>query len=384
MTRLGLALSAFRRHIGRTVFTVLSVAMAFAIFTVLAAIQDGMTGYNSLAQARRLDTDSAINSPLPVSYGAIIKSVPGVVAVAPVSGFPGYFRDPKDRFNVWVSTLPTTFTIFPEILVPDDQKQAMLHDKQGAIAAAALAEKMGWHIGETIPVQGGPPQKNGSSTWFFHLDGLAHSSVVGENEHFLLVNFDYFNDGLAPSPTKDMAGDFNILVDDPKDLDRVARAIDARFTNASPDTRTEANSQESISAMRQFGDIGAILTSVGFAVFASMLLITGNTMVNSVRERLGEFAMMRALGFGRRQLALIVFRECAILIGLGAALGLLAGWGVTQLMAPVMTTLLRSFHVTWLTVLFAVILAMIFAVITGLLPTRRVAGMSVASALRRM
>ena len=95
--------------------------------------------------------------------------------------------------------------------------------------------------------------------------------------------------------------------------------------------------------MRQFGDIGVILTSVGFAVFASMLLITGNTMVNSVRERLSEFAMMRALGFGRRQLALIVFRECAILIGLGAALGLLAGWGVTRLMAPVMTTLLRSF-----------------------------------------
>jgi putative ABC transport system permease protein len=139
-----------------------------------------------------------------------------------------------------------------------------------------------------------------------------------------------------------------------------------------------------MSAIRQFGDIGTIVTYVGLAVFASMLLITGNTMANSVRERMGEFAMMRALGFSRLQLVFIVLRESALLIGAGAALGVLAGWGVSILMAKVMMRVLESFAVTWVTVALAAAFALLFALVTGLLPGRRVADMPVATTLRRM
>jgi putative ABC transport system permease protein len=177
---------------------------------------------------------------------------------------------------------------------------------------------------------------------------------------------------------------FAEMVDDAKNVDRVAQLVDARFANSSPDTRTQTDQEETVSAMRQFGDIGAIITAVGFAVFASMLLITGNTMANSVGERLGEFAMMRALGFSRLDLAFAIFREAVLIIATGAALGILAGWGLVRLMQPVMTRMLLSFSLTFGAVAVAALFALVFAVATGILPSRRVASMPVAATLRRM
>jgi putative ABC transport system permease protein len=383
VTRLGLALSAFRRHRGRAVFTVLSVAAAFAIFTVLAAIEEGLNGNIGLASAQRLETSAAYNLPLPVSYAATIRSIPGVVAVTYMSAFDGYFRDPKQRAPVLAYSISSFPKVFPEYAIAADQWQTFQRDREGAVAGDMLARKMGWHVGESVQIQGGPQQKNGSTSWLFHIDGIYHTDLPAGFHEFIVANYEYFNEGLVPSPTKDTVVNFSELLDSPNDMDRVARAIDARFTNASPGTRTESEQQELMSNMRQFGDIGSIITFVGLAVFASMLLITGNTMANSVRERMGEFAMMRALGFGRLQIALVVLRESAILVGVGAGLGVLAGWGVSRLMEPVMLSVLLGFAVPWTAVLLAALLALLFALATGLLPCRRVASMPVAATLRR-
>jgi putative ABC transport system permease protein len=243
---------------------------------------------------------------------------------------------------------------------------------------------MGWHIGQAIPVQDGPAQANGSTTWLFHIDGIYQDRLPEGSATFMNAHYDYINDGIQPSARKDTVDKFDEFVDDPKNVDGVAAAIDARFSNASPDTRTQTIQEEALSSMRQFGDIGAIITAVGFAVFASMLLITGNTMANSVRERFGEFAMMRAIGFGRFELAFIIFRESAILISVGAALGVLAGWELSRLMEPLMTQVLLAFSPTWTAFALAAFLALLFALATGFLPGRRVAQMPVAATLRRM
>ena len=383
MTRFGLALSAFRRHKGRTVFTVLSVAMAFAIFVVLAAIANGMDGHISMAAAQRLDTEPAINAPLPVSYGATIRATPHVKAMTYDTAFVGYFRDPKQRVLVIGNAVPSLFDVYPEVALPNDQKEAFLHDRSGAVVSDEVAAKMGWHVGQTIPIQDGPAQANGSRTWLFHIDGIFHENMPEGTARFMNAHYDYINDGIPPSARKDTVDKFDSLVDDPKNVDSVAAAIDARFTNASPDTRTQTVQEEALSEMRQFGDVGTIITYVGVAVFASMLLIIGNTMANSVRERMGEFAMMRAIGFGRFEVALIVFRESAILVGTGAILGMLVGWGLSRLMAPVMTQVLLAFSLTWTAIALAAVLALFFALATGFFPGRQVARMPVAAALRR-
>jgi putative ABC transport system permease protein len=382
VTRLGLTLSAFRRHRGRAVFTVLSVAAAFAIFTILAAIEEGIDGKLSLTSAQRLDTITTVSVALPVSYAAVIRSIPGVVSVTYDSGFDGHFRNAKQDVPVIAFAIPSALKVYPEFTLPADQEHAFDRDREGAIVGDVLARKMRWHVGETIPIQGGPPQKNGSTTWFFHIDGIYRTDLPGGYQELFVVNYDYFNEGLAASPIKDTVQGFTELIDDSKNMDRVEHAIDARFTNASPDTRTASEQQDIMSSTRQFGDIGAILTYVGLAVFGSMLLITGNTMANSVRERMGEFAMMRALGFGRWQLAIIVLRESAILVGVGASLGVLAGWGMSGLMEPIMTSVLRGFTVTWVAVVLAAVFALFFALVTGLLPVHRVAHLEVAAALR--
>jgi putative ABC transport system permease protein len=314
------------------IFTVLSVATAFAIFTILATIEQGLNGKLSLASAQRLDTSPTLNIPLPVSYAATIRSIPGVAQITYQAAFGGYFQDTNNGVAVLAFAMPSVLKVYPEFSIPIDQQKAFVHDREGAVVGDVLARKMGWHVGETVPIQGGPPQKNGSTTWLFRIDGTYHTSLPAGFQEFFLVDYDYFNDGLAASPIKDTVQQITTLVDDPENMDRVAHAIDARFTNSSPDTRTESEQQETMSALRQFGDVGSIITYIGIAVFASMLLITGNTMANSVRERMGEFAMMRAVGFGRLQLAFIVFREAAILIGTGASLGVLAGWGISKLM----------------------------------------------------
>jgi len=384
MTRFELALSAYRRHVGRMIFTVLSVAMAFAIFVVLAAIAHGMDGHISMAAAQRLDTEPAINAPLPISYGATIRATPHVTAVTYDTAFEGYFRDPKQRVLVIGDAVPALFDVYPEIALLNDQKEAYLHDRSGAIVSENVAAKMGWHIGQSIPVEDGPAQTNGSTTWLFHIDGIFHDSLPEGSATFMNAHYDYINDGVPPSARKDTVDKFDALVDDPKNVDGVAAAIDARFSNTSPDTRTQTVQEEALSQMRQFGDVAAIITYVGFAVFGSMLLITGNTMANSVRERTGEFAMMRAIGFGRFEVALIVFRESAILVGTGATLGILVGWGLSRLMAPIMTQILLAFSLTWTAIVLAAVLALFFALATGFLPGRQVARMPVAAALRRM
>lgn len=384
MSRFGLALSAFRRHIGRTIFTVLSVATAFAIFTILGAIEQGMNGNMSLVAAQRLDTFSRVNSSLPQSYAAQVRSVRGVVAVTYLTFFEGYFRDPKNEVPVMAASVPSVLALYPEFLIPDDQKEAFLHDKQGALVGNEIAAQMGWQVGHTVPRSGRTgAAKRQHAVDLPHRRHPSHRSSVGLQTclYRQLRLFQRWAGGVA----HERYGERDRLARrQPKDMDRVAVAIDNKFTNASPDTRTESEQQEAMSAIRQFGDIGTIVTYVGLAVFASMLLITGNTMANSVRERMGEFAMMRALGFSRLQLVFIVLRESALLIGAGAALGVLAGWGVSILMAKVMMRVLESFAVTWVTVALAAAFALLFALVTGLLPGRRVADMPVATTLRRM
>ena len=382
MTRFGLALSAFRRHVGRTIFTVLSVAMAFAIFIILAAINEGLSGHLDMAAAQRLDTQAAVNAPLPVSYAATIRAMRHVTAVAYSTSFQGYFRDPKQRVFVAGFATPAIFAVFPDFEMPDDEKQAFLRERGGVLVGDKLAAKMGWHVGQLVPVQGGPAQLNGSTTWNLHIDGIFRSKTDDDGAGFVIAHYEYVNEGQPPSARKDTADFFTEMVDDPKNVDATAAAIDARFANTSPDTRSQTQQQESQSYMRQFGDIGAIITYVGLAVFASMLLITGNTMANSVRERLNEFAMMRALGFSRFEVTLIVLREAAILVGAGAALGVLVGWGLSKLMKPVMVQVLNSFSLTWTAVATAALLACLFALATGFLPGRRVASLPVAATLR--
>jgi len=383
VTDLSLTFAVFRRHKMRTLFTVLSVTVAFAIFLVLATLYHGFAGLINYGQAQRLNVWGESFAKLPLSYAARIAPLPGVKAVAYQTGLYGHFRDPRNGVYVTGATFTQYMKVFPELSVTAAGRRAMLADRQCAIAGAPTARKMGWKVGDTIPISGAPAQTNGSTTWYFHLCGIFKSTLPDSLVPSLVAHYAYLNEGRADAKARDQVDQIFVMADDARDVSHVVRAIDKMFANTQPAVMVLPDSLLSISVVKSFGDVGAILTYIGIAVFFSMLLVTGNAMSNSVRERMNEFALMRALGFGRARLAWLVLKESAWIIGLGAGLGLLLGWRLCLGMAPVIGDILPYFVVTWQAVAVAFLLAVLFAALTGILPARRVTTLPVADTLRR-
>jgi putative ABC transport system permease protein len=385
MSKFGLALSAFRQHRGRTVFTILSVATAFAIFAIFFALNQGLSGQINYTLAQRLITINKLMAgdvTLPVSYANRIAAVPGVSVVSWSKQFETYYRQPGNVVPV-LAFPRNVLQVYPEFAFAAlAERRAFLSDRRGAIVGPALAKRMGWKAGDTIPLEGGPLQKNGSTTWIFHLDGIYSANLPEGYQSLFVTNYDYYNEGIADPRLKDRVYQFDTLIKDPRAVSRVSHAIDALYAGATPQTMTFSEQQLTLSGLREFGDVGAIILYIGAAVFFTMLLITANTMANSVRERTGEFAMMRALGFSRWQLTGLVFLEAVVMMIIGAALGLGIGFELCRLMTPYVTDVLQAFAFTWVAAGAAAALALLFALLASLAPGWRVTRLPVAAALR--
>jgi len=226
-------------------------------------------------------------------------------------------------------------------------------------------------------------QQNGSGTWYFHLLGIYHADLPTAYQNFFIGHYQYFNEGVADPKLKDVVFQYIERIDDPRNATRISNAIDAQFANASPQTLTQSEVEEAVSFIRQFGNITAMVIYVGIAVFFSLLLIVGNTLAQSVRERTSEFAMFRALGFRRAWIVLLIFQESLLLILSGSLVGLILGYLATRLLYPGVGNLLQTFGMTWGAVGLGIALGAVFGIIAALVPMRRVTRLQVAEALRR-
>lgn len=383
MTDNSMIFAVFRRHKIRTLFTVLSVAVAFAIFLVIAALHAGYGGLLNYAQSQRLIVLGE-SLQLPVSYAAKIAALPGVKAVDYETGFSGIYRNSKNGVYVQAAPFPAFLSVFPEKKLTAAAWHAMLMDRQGAVVGAELARKMGWKVGDTIPISNGPPQTNGSTTWYFHLHGIFTSDLPKESQQDFATHYEYVNEGRADASQNDKVGNIFVFINDARDISRVAHLIDAKFAASQPSTLTLPEQFLAASVIKSVGNIGAALIAVAVAVFFSMLLVAGNTMANSVRQRVHEFALMRALGFTRWRLARLVVKESAVLIGAGTLLGMGLGWGICQLMTPIISANMPYFALSWLSLALGVLLAAVFLCLISILPALRATSLPVADTLRRV
>lgn len=376
---------ALMRHKARTIFTFLSVVAAFILFSVLASVRHGMYGQLVVAVAQRLDTNSKMNSgALPVSYYQKISTVPGVTAVAYMNGFNNaYYKDPKNQFRVLFFNVQALFKVYPEFTLPPAQRQAWLSDRQGAIAGPDLAQRMGWKVGQTIPVQGGEAQTDGSTTWYFHLDGIYQADLPSIYQNFFVAHYDYYNEGVADSKSRNIVFQFVERIADPRQGEAISNAIDKLFENSTPQTLTQSEQIGALSQIRQFGNISAMVIYVGLVVFFTLMLIIGNTLAQSVRERTGEFAMFRALGFRRSWLVRLVLQEALILIVAGGIAGLILGYFITRALYPTVGNYLQTFGLTWDAMGVGIAISIVCSLIAAFVPVQRVARLQVADALRR-
>ncbi|HUL67309.1 MAG TPA: ABC transporter permease [Burkholderiaceae bacterium] len=318
----------FRRKT-RTLFTLFSVLAAFLLFGLLDSVRSAFAvGSSSVAAAERLITVSRISFTLalPKSLLARIQAVPGAADVTYANWFGGVYQDPKNFFPSQ-AVADNFFDLYPEWELAPDQRKAFHDIRTGAVVGATLAEKFHWKVGDKIPLQATIfPQKNNSNTWTFDVVGIYHvadPNLRGQENNFFF-KWDYFDE--ARQFGNGTVGWYVVKLADRNRADQVAEAIDALSADSDHETKTESEQAFMAAMMGQFADIGLIVGTIMGAVFFTLVLLTGNTMAQAVRERIPELAVLKTVGFTSRTVLGLVLGESVLLLVLGGVAGLgLAG-----------------------------------------------------------
>jgi putative ABC transport system permease protein len=379
-----LVVAALLRRKTRTIFTLLSVLAAFLLLGLLNAIGDAFAGAaNSVAGASRLVTISkqSITVPLPESLYTRIQAVPGVAAVSHVNWFGGTYQDPRNFF-VSEAVAENFFDLYPELVLPASERRAFAATRTGAVVGASLAQRFHWKLGDAIPLQATIfPQKDGSNTWTFRLAGIYHAGNAREKsrENALYFHWEYFDEAAAFGGGE--VGWYVEKVAQPRQADRIARAIDAISANSDHETRTQSEAAFITSFASQFADIGLIVASIMGAVFFTVVLLTGNTMAQAVRERIPELAILKTIGFTGRGVLSLVLAESVLLLVLGGAAGLALAGAVVGMMRTTLGEQIPILPVgpgIWMRGLLMMLLV---GLLVGALPARRGMALRIADAL---
>ena len=334
----------FRKKV-RLLLTLGSFAVALFLFTFLALVRNAFTFGADVASARRLVTINRVSiiQPLPLSYQDKIMRIPGVQTVTHDNWFGGVYQDEKNFFPQFAIDPATQRAVFPELVVPDDQWNTFLKDRQGAIVGARTAKRFGWKIGDRIPIKNST--FGGSSAWEFVVDGIYHGQRPQDDETQFWFQWDYFEERVRDN-YKGQVGWYTIKLNSPDDAMRVAKAVDAEFANSPYETKTDTESAFAAGWVKQFGNVETLIVSIGLVVFFTLLLVTGNTMAISVRERTGELAILKAIGFKGHLVLFLVLAEaltialCGGLLGLGLAA--LAVPGLSSALSGMLPNLILS------------------------------------------
>jgi putative ABC transport system permease protein len=382
MTRTGFVLANLGRRKTRTVLTLLSVVMAFLLFGLLQSDNVLFAAGADFVGATRLITQARVSftQSLPLRLLPQIESVPGVERVMWSQWFGGVWQE-NTQLIIQAADPARLHDVYPELVMPDAAWKAFANTRTGMIAGRTLANRYGWRIGEKIPIGSNIfPQKDGSKAWSFDLvgiyDGKDEEWQRGTNGGW--INFAYFDE--ANQFGSGRAGVYVIRLADPGRAAEVAATIDRMFENSPDETKTQTEKDFNLGFFKQIGDIGLIVRWILFAVFFTLLLVVGNTIAQSVRERIPELAILKTLGFTDRAVLGFVLAEAAALCVLGGVLGLAIatplGVGITQATGGNLPLAVDGG--VWLTG-FAAIAVLSLAV--GLLPALRAARLTIVDAL---
>jgi putative ABC transport system permease protein len=366
----------------RLALTIGSFAVALFLFAFLGVVRDAFGRGADVAGADRLviiNRTSIIN-PIPLSYRDKILRIPGVKAITHNNWFGGVYEDEKNFFPQFVIDPENQRQLFPEFTVPDEQWNKFLKDREGAIVGARTMDRFRWKIGDRIPIK---TTIFGGASWEFNIDGVYHGKRAQDDETQFWLQWDYFEERV-PERFKGNVGWYVLRVDDPDQSPRIAKAIDAEFANSPYETKTETESAFAAGWVKQFGNIQLLIVTIGMVVFFTLLLVTGNTMAISVRERTPELAVLKAIGFSDRSVLFFVLGESLIIALVGGLLGLLLAVGFIPVMANALNGMLPALILSPALIAFGLFTALSVGVVSGILPGIGAMRMRVVNALRRV
>jgi putative ABC transport system permease protein len=368
----------FRKKL-RTTFTIGSFAVALFLFGFLAVIHEAFGGGIKAAGVDRLMVinKTSIIQPLPISYRDQMLRIPGVEAVSFDIWFGGIYQDPKNFFPTFAIDPDNQRKVYPELAVPEDQWKAFVADREGAIVGAKLAERYGWKLGDRIPLKA--PIYGGS--WEFNVDGIYNSTVEGADLRQFWLQYKYLDERRTFG--KGEIGWYSVKLDSPDSAVRVTSVIDNMFANSPFETKTETMQAMAASWVKQAGNIEFLILAIGGVVFFTLLLVTGNTMATSVRERIGELAVLKAVGFSDRFVLFLVLAESILVAMVGGVIGL----GLSKLFTlggDPTGGVLYSFFLPGTAILVGMIAAFAVGFFSGILPAITAMRLNVVNALRRV
>lgn len=384
MKFLHLVWSNLKRKKLRSALTFLSILVAFILFGFLAAIKQALIGGVSMAGADRLVVRHKVSiiQLLPQTYQPRMLRLPGVGAVAHQTWFGGRYRESK-YFFMQCPVVPEDYLgMFPEILLPEAQKKAWFATRTGAIVGRKTAERFNWKIGDKVPIISSIwPNADGSRLWDFDIVGIYDGKEKNTDTTALFFRYDYFDE--ARPAGKGLVGWYTIRVNNRAKAPDIARSVDREFENSSAETKTEPEGAFVQGWANQVGNIALITAAILGAVFFTILLVAGNTMAQSVRERLGEIGVLKAVGFTNGQvLGLVLAESCTLAIVAGVG-GLLLAKGLTSGGDPT-GGMLPMFFFPTRDLLIGVSFCVALGVVAGIFPALQAMRLRVADALRRM
>jgi putative ABC transport system permease protein len=330
------------------------------------------------ASVDRLVVESRISftEPLPFADLPRLESVPGVTGVAYASWFGSYFQDPKNFVFSFPVDGERYFSLYPELKLPADQLAALTRTRTGAVIGRELAKKYDWKIGDRVPLHSTIwTNRDGGSDWNFDIVGIFADPDDSQQEQAFLFNHSYFDE--ARTFSKGTVGWYIVRVGDPHQAASVAAAIDKLFVNSSDETKTVTEKESTQAFLKQVGDINFIATAIIGAVFFTLLFLTGNTMMQSVRERIPEFAVLKTLGFSDSGVLTLVLVESLALCVTAALLGL----ALAELAFPQLKQLIGTATLPGSVIALGLALAVLLAFVTGLLPALRARRLNIVDAL---
>ena len=379
MKYLPLILANLVRKKTRAVLTVLSFTVALFLFGLLATIRATFTQGVDLAGADRLTVINKISliMPLPYSYRDRLLQQRGVAAVTFATWFGGVYQDERNFFPQFAVDAETYPAMFPEFVIKPDERRAFREDRQGCVVGRSLVQRFGWKIGDRIPIRA----TIWGGTWEFNVRAIYDGRRPGDDTGQFWFRYDYFEERRPFG--KGTVGWYTVRLADPDDAVDAAKAIDARFANSPFETAAQTERAFAAGFVKQMGNIEFLILSIGSVVFFTLLLVTGNTMAIAVRERTGELAVLKTIGFTGPGVLVLVLIESLAYAAVGGSAGLALAKLFTLNGDPT-GGMLGVFYLPTEALFIGLGLALLVGVVSGLLPAVTAMRLRVVDALRRV
>lgn len=384
MRFLGLVFANLKRKKLRSVLTALSIMVAFILFGFLAAVRVAFNQGVDVAGLDRLVVRHKVSiiQLLPESYGPRMAKVDGVDLVSHATWFGGVYQKPSNFFAQMPVEPEVFLEMFPEYLLDDAEKEAWLATRTGAVVGRVTADRFGFKVGDRIPIQATIwTKKDGSSTWEFDLVGIYEGAEKGTDTSQFFFRYDYFQE--SRSFGDGLVGWYYVRIADPDRAAEIAAAVDTEFANSPAETKAEPEGAFIQGFAKQVGSIATIIMAILAAVFFTILLVAGNTMAQAVRERIGELAVLKAIGFTNGGVLALVLAESCLLASIGGFVGIGLAWLMITVKGDPTGGAFPVFYFPLKDIALGLGLVLLVGVAAGILPSLHARRLRIADALRR-